>query len=183
MWIAIWQINPNFKFSHPDFFKLYLSWNTVCIPKSGKSLCVLFANNCKADMCNQHPGQGEKHCQTSLSPSPSELLIRHPCPPLVSSCACGLHSVLWVGRLWNSYKWNHGLHCFVICHSKAWLWDSSKPLRVVYRIVFHCKKIQHLFIHSVGRHVAHFHFGAVTVNAAMNFFIHACILACEREVS
>lgn len=29
--------------------------------------------------------------------------------------------------------------------------------------------------------MAHFHFGAIAVNAAVNFFVHACVLAREHE--
>lgn len=125
MWIAFVTINPNVKFSHhPNFLKLYFFWYTVCIPKTRKSIYVLFANNYKAAiMCNQHPGQDEssaRRCWAFAHPGcsagiPAPLWLA---PVHMSYVLCPL---LWAGGHCNSCvsEWNHGLHCFVIWHSKA----------------------------------------------------------------
>ena len=124
MWIAFVTINPSVKFSHhPNFLKLYFFWYTVCMPKTRKSIYVLFANNYKAATCVTNTQVRMKALPDAAEPLLILAAQQASLPPLASACAQSyvLCPLLWAGGHCNSCvnKWNHGLHCFVIWHSKA----------------------------------------------------------------
>ena len=88
MWIAFVTINPNVKFSHhPNFLKLYFFWYTVCIPKTRKSIYVLFANNYKAATCVTNTQVRMKALPDAAEPLLILAAQQASLPPLASTCA------------------------------------------------------------------------------------------------